>query len=71
MSSGHNYNTSLPHIWGMRALGKFIKYDTNEWQLMLFKGTTVLAISQVFPLGGGKGNPRQREAQLKLDTVVP
>lgn len=55
----------------MRALGKFIKYDTNEWQLMLFKAATILAISQVFPLGGGKGNPRQREAQLKPDTVVP
>ena len=37
---------------------------------MLFKGTLILVISQLFPLGGGNGNPRPWEAQLKVDTVV-
>lgn len=37
---------------------------------MLFKGTLILVISQLFPLGGGNGNPTPREAQLKVDTVV-
>lgn len=33
--------------------------------MVLFKDTTILAISQLFPLGGGKGNPEQREAETK------
>lgn len=60
----------IPAIRGMRALGKFIKHDTHEWQLVLFKDTTILAISQLFPLGEGKEEPwTARKHQLKLDTL--
>lgn len=54
----------------MRALSKFIRYNTNEWQLVLFKGTTILAISQLFPLGRGKKKPLTAgKHKLKLDAL--